>query len=43
MVKYIIHCIMVMGGYNAEIIEVDECDIYDTKEEAEKKLWVACR
>jgi len=41
--KYIAHCIPVMGGYALEIIEVEENEIYDSEEEARKRNRWACR
>ena len=34
--KYIAHCIPVLGGYELEVLEVDESDIFDTYREAWK-------
>ena len=41
--KYIAHCVPVMGGYALEIIEVEENEIYDSEEEARKRNRWACR
>ena len=41
--KYIGICKPVMGGYELEILEVEDTEIYDTEEEAEKANRWHCR
>lgn len=40
--KYVPRCVPVIGGRELEILEVDERDIFDTREEAVKAWTWAC-